>query len=98
MNEVKLNRYAGPFREADIPYNNYIQSLVGLVPKAGGKTRLIFHLSYQFELGSVNGNTPSEWCSVKYNNLDHAVKNSLKLVGTDNKNIILLKNRSVICF
>ena len=36
MKEVKLGRVAGPFSE--IPYQNYIQSPVGLVPKAGGKT------------------------------------------------------------
>ena len=55
------------------------------MPKAGNKTRLIFHLSYQFEQGSVNSNIPSKWCSVKYNDLDHAVRNSIKLVGEDNK-------------
>ena len=45
MKEVKLKRYAGPFKV--IPYNNYIQSPIGLVPKDGGRdTRLIFHLSY----------------------------------------------------
>ena len=45
MKEVKLKRYAGPFKT--IPYNNFIQSPIGLVPKDGGKsTRLIFHLSY----------------------------------------------------
>ena len=37
MKEVKLGRYAGPFRE--IPFNNYIQSLIGLVPKDGGGRR-----------------------------------------------------------
>ena len=45
MKEVELKRYAGPFE--DIPFTNYIQSPIGLVPKDGGlKTRLIFHLSY----------------------------------------------------
>ena len=47
MNEVKEGRYAGPFDE--IPYKNFIQSPIGLVPKAGNKTRLIFHLSYEFK-------------------------------------------------
>ena len=43
MVEVKAKRYAGPFKK--IPYKNYIQSPVGLVPKdKGKKTRLIFHL------------------------------------------------------
>ena len=41
--EVNTGRYAGPFDE--IPYQNYIQSPIGLVPKKGGKHRLIFHLS-----------------------------------------------------
>ena len=46
MKEVKEKRYAGPFTE--IPYDTYIQSPIGLVPKDGGKDwRLIFHLSYQ---------------------------------------------------
>ena len=34
MKEVKLKRYAGPFKH--IPYQNYIQSPIGLVPKDGG--------------------------------------------------------------
>ena len=38
MKEVKLGRYVGPFLESDIPYQYYVQSPVGLVPKAGGKT------------------------------------------------------------
>ena len=45
MKEVQAKRYAGPFEQ--IPFENYIQSPIGLVPKDGGKkTRLIFHLSY----------------------------------------------------
>ena len=45
MKEVKEGRYAGPFES--IPFDSYIQSPIGLVPKDGGKdTRLIFHLSY----------------------------------------------------
>ena len=46
MKEVKVGRYCRPFEQ--IPYANYIQSPIGLVPKAGGKMRLIFHLSYDF--------------------------------------------------
>ena len=46
MKEVKLGRTAGPFRQ--VPYKNYIQSPIGLVPKAGGQTRMIFHLSFDF--------------------------------------------------
>ena len=81
MTEVKERRYIGPFEE--IPFENYIQSPVGLVPKKGkNKTRLIFHLS--FCLGednpneqSVNVATPKEWCTVQYQDLDHAVKQCL---------------------
>ena len=48
MKEVAVNRYAGPF--TSIPYENYVQSPIGLVPKDSGKqTRLIFHLSYEFK-------------------------------------------------
>ena len=43
--------------------------------------RLIFHLSYDFKNGnkSINFWTPEEDCSVKYNDLDSAVRNCLKL-------------------
>ena len=81
MKEVKLGRVAGPFSE--IPYQNYIQSPVGLVPKAGGKTRLIFHLSFEFSLESdgksLNASTPRELCSVHYNDIDTAVRKCLEL-------------------
>ena len=40
MKEVKLGRHAGPFTH--VPYVNFIQSPIGLVPKAGGQTHLIF--------------------------------------------------------
>ena len=35
MKEVKEKRYAGPF--SSIPFDNYIQSPIGLVPKDGGQ-------------------------------------------------------------
>ena len=35
MKEVKLKCYAGPFE--DIPFDNFIQSSIGLVPKDNGK-------------------------------------------------------------
>ena len=45
MKEVKDKRFAGPFEE--VPFEYFIQSPVGLVPKDNGtKTRLIFHFSY----------------------------------------------------
>ena len=60
MKEVKLGRYAGPFEI--IPFEYYIQSPIGLVPKDNGKdVRLIFHLSYPRNSGkSVNENIPKE--------------------------------------
>ena len=82
MKEVKLCRVTGPFKE--IPFKNYIQSPIGLVPKAGSdQTRLIFHLSYEFskgdKLGSLNNYTPKERCTVKYKDLDFAVQPYLRL-------------------
>ena len=81
MKEVEAGRHAGPFTE--IPFENYIQSPIGLVPKAGNKTWLIFHLSYDFDENrqSVNYHTPKEWCTVKYNDLDYAIKTCLNLIG-----------------
>ena len=79
MKEVSLHRFAGPYNS--IPNKWYVQSPIGLVPKAGGKTRLIFHLSFDFaQYKSINHYTPSELCSVKYQDLDHAVCNCLKLL------------------
>ena len=75
MKEVKAERYAGPFEE--IPFSNYIQSPIGLVPKDGGKdTRLIFHLSYPRGLNStsVNANTPEHLCKVKYPDFNEAIQ------------------------
>ena len=86
MKEVKEHRYAGPFKR--VPFKNYVQSPIGLVPKAGNKTRLIFHLSFDFKTGkvqedhrrSINYHTPKELCSVKYRDLDHAILNSLQIL------------------
>ena len=81
IKEIKLNRVARPFDK--VPYDNFIQSPIGLVPKDGnsGKTRLIFHVSYNFndQEKSLNQHTLTELCSVKYNDLDHAVQNCLKV-------------------
>ena len=87
MKEVKFNRYVGPFNREKLPFEHFIQSPIGLVPKAGGQTRLIFHLSYEFKNGnsSVNQCTPKEYCSVKYRDLDHAVNNCLKLLEEANQ-------------
>ena len=74
MKEVREKRYAGPFE--NIPFDNYIQSPIGLVPKDNGKdTRLIFHLSYPRGKGlSVNANTPKEKCTVKYPDFNEAIQ------------------------
>ena len=74
MKEVKAERYAGPLEH--IPFDNFIQSAIGLVPKDGCKdTRLIFHLSYPRGKGtSVNANTPEELCKVKYPDFNQAIQ------------------------
>ena len=77
MKEVQLKRLAGPFEQ--IPFENYIQSPIGLVSKDGGtKTRLIFHLSHprcpkSKKKLSVNANIPKEMTSVKYADFTDAV-------------------------
>ena len=82
MKEVKLGRAVGPF--SHIPFHYYVQSPIGLVPKAGGQTRMIFHLSYDFGKQncnkSVNFHTPDYFCSVHYHDLDYAVRTCLKLI------------------
>ena len=51
----------------DPPFDFFIQSPIGLVPKDGGEdTRLIFHLSYPRNGLSVNSEHPKEYCSVQY--------------------------------
>ena len=81
MKEVKLGRVAGPYKQ--IPFNNYMQLPIGLVPKAGGdQTQLIFHLSYDFKcdgLKSLNYHTPRHKCTVKYKDLDSVVRVYLQL-------------------
>ena len=78
MGEIKLGRYAGPFRQP--PFKDFIQSPIGLVPKDGGqKTRLIFHLSYpRGGNTSVNINTPENLCKVKYMDFDDAIRRCLE--------------------
>ena len=73
MTEVKAKRYAGPFKK--VPFRNFIQSPVGLVPKdKGKKTRLIFHLSYPKDGDSVNSAIDTEFCSVAYPDFMEAVE------------------------
>ena len=78
MKEVKLKRFAGPYE--NIPFDTYIQSPIGLVPKDGGKDcRLIFHLSYpRGGKTSVNANTDPNLCSVKYPGFDQAIQLCIK--------------------
>ena len=79
MKEVKEQRHAGPFEE--IPFEYYIQSLIGLVPKDGGQnTRLIFHLSYPRGLKkiSMNANTPEDICKVNYPDFNEAIQLCLR--------------------
>ena len=79
MKEVEAKRYAGPFKR--IPYHYFVQSPIGLVPKGEDQTRLIFHLSYDFKVNkSVNHYTPKESCTVKYKDLDHAIKEALRIL------------------
>ena len=56
MKEVQVGRFAGPSDLDNLPFDSFIQSPVGLVPKAGNKTRLIFHLSFDF--GMENKDKP----------------------------------------
>ena len=90
MKEVAANRYAGPFHQ--VPFENFIQSPIGLVPKDGGKkTRFIFHLSYNFsDFKSVNFYTPAEDCLVKYNDLDHAIRQSLWLIQSSSHGRVII--------
>ena len=82
MKEVNAKHVTGPFDQ--IPLEDYIQSPIGLVSKVGDKTRLIFHLSYDFseadKEASLNSCTPRELCTVKYHDLNMAVWDRLWLV------------------
>ena len=81
MKEVEAKRFAGSFDE--VPYEYFIQSPVSLVPKVGGKTRLIFNLSYKFDETltgiSLNEGTLRDICTVRYNDLDVANNNCLRI-------------------
>ena len=102
MKEVKIGRYAGPFKK--LPFKYYVQSPIGLVPKDGGKkTRLIFHLSYDFakptdkdfeEKRSINYHTPKELCTVKYQDMDYALRAILKFLhkAEENEPIYIAKS------
>ena len=92
MKEVKAGRFAGPFDQ--IPFKEYAQAPIGLVPKAGGKTRLIFHLSYDFKVSgnkSINACTPKDLCLVKYNDIDSAIQNCFELCADGKEPIYFAK-------
>ena len=59
-----------------------MQSPIGLVPNTGNKTRLIFHLSYNFKNGnkSINYWTPVDMFSMNYNDLNSAVRDCIQLI------------------
>ena len=77
IKEVQAKRVAGPYDV--IPFENFIQSPVGLVPKDRGlKTRLIFHLSYPRNGESVNSGIPEGKCSVKYPDFGEAIQLCIK--------------------
>ena len=80
-------KWPGPFDQ--IPFDKFIQSPIGLVPKAGGQTRLIFHLSYNFKThASVNAHIPHERCTVKYRDLDHAIDSCIHLIKNNPDTLI----------
>ena len=77
MKEVKLKRFAGPFKT--VPFCNYIQSPIGLVPKdSGNDVRLIFHLSYPKTGSSVNSETPHWMCTTEYLDFSEAVRRCME--------------------
>ena len=88
VKEVDAGPFVGPFDQ--IPYEYFVQSLIRLVPKANGQTRLIFHLSYNFKgtHTSINSFIPTHKCTVKYRDLDHALLQCLELIGLDKDSCI----------
>lgn len=70
--ELKLGRISGPY--VSPPFPNFKVSLLSLIPKqTPGKYRLIHNLSYPYDLHSVNYNIPSEYTTVTYQTLQHAL-------------------------
>ena len=90
MKEVKLGRFAGPFKSP--PYKDYIQSPIGLVPKDNGDTRLIFHLSFPKQWSSINSETPEEFCTVNYPDFSEAIMRCIEESGSDNHPVVIAKS------
>ena len=82
--EIDAGRVVGPFQEP--PFPKCQVSPLGLVPKKSGDFRIIQHLSAP-EGSSVNDGIPKEFCSVQYQNIDHAVA----LVKRFGRNCLLSK-------
>lgn len=77
--ELEAGRLEGPYSCS--PYQSFICSPIGVVPKKSGAFRMIHHLSHPLK-DSVNSNIPPELCSVSYATTDDAVNLILK-AGTD---------------
>ena len=79
IKEVRKKHFTGPFNDRP-PFDDFIQSPVGLVPKGDGSdTRLIFHLSYPRSGSSINSETPKDLCSVHYPDFAQAIRACVKL-------------------
>ena len=71
--EVELGRVAGPFNSP--PFSNLQVSPIGVIPKKhSDKFRLIFHLSYPKQGGSINACISKEDYSLQYTKIDNAIK------------------------
>ena len=71
LKEIRLMRYLGPFDI--IPFDNFVISPLGLVPKKEPNSfRLIHDLSFP-EGFSVNSHIPPEASSVQYQNIETAI-------------------------
>jgi len=69
--EIQKGRIKGPFKEP--PFNNFICSPLGLVPKKeSGSFRLIHDLSFP-KGDSVNSWTPPEFTAVSYQNIETVI-------------------------
>jgi hypothetical protein len=70
--ELSKGRIAGPF--INPPFTDFQTSPIGLVPKKEpGSFRLIHDLSFPHQ-DSINSEIPSQYSSVQYESLDHAIQ------------------------
>ena len=73
-----MERYDSPFEA--IPYQFYVQSPVGLAPKVGtgqGSSSICHMTSLTTNLSILY---PMKYCSIHYNDLNHAVKMCLNIL------------------